>query len=389
MAPHLDSGLVAFTVRRISAAEVAAYLTDRRDIPLQQRPSFAAVKAEWQHLFLGWFTQTGARAGEKMVGSAVVLLRPLPRTRYTLAYIPEGPLLDWDSPDALTALPPLLEVLRAHGAFMVKIGPRLPVRIWRARTMRAALADDQRPARWRDLPPDVTTDRLRLSLALKAAGWQPYEAPTAGFGGTLQPRYGFELNLADHTLAELKAGMSTQWRRNITRAAKRGVEVETPGVDGLTEFHRLLVASGERGGFIPRDEAYFRHMWEVMSAEDPNLISLYLARHDGVAHAGMLMVSSGDRASYTFGGSDEAGRDVRPSNAVQWQMVCDAHAAGRRVFDLRGASDGIASGDPEVGLTTFKAGLGADAVEYLGEWDYVLRPVLGHPFRAYWNRQPH
>jgi len=130
-------------------------------------------------------------------------------------------------------------------------------------------------------------------------------------------------------------------------------------------------------------------MWEVMVAEDPDLITLYLARHDGVAHAGMLMVSSGDRASYTFGGSDEAGREVRPSNALQWQMICDAHAAGRRVFDLRGASDGIAPDDPEVGLTTFKAGLGADAVEYLGEWDYLLRPMIAHPFRAYWNRRPH
>lgn len=380
---------MTFTVRPISAAEVGAFLAERTDVPLQQRPSFAAVKSEWQHLFLGWFDAQGSAAGERMVGSAVVLLRPLPRTRYPLAYIPEGPLLNWDSPDAVQALSPMLDVLRAHGAFLVKIGPRLPVRMWRARTMRASLADPQRPDRWRDLPPDVTTDHVRVGLALRAASWRHYEAPGAGFGGTLQPRYGFELDLAGRDLAELKANMSTQWRRNITRAAKRGVEVSTPGADGLAEFHRLLVASGERGGFIPRDEAYFRHMWEVMSAEDPNLITLYLARHDGVAHAGMLMVSSGDRASYTFGGSDEAGRDVRPSNALQWQMVCDAHAAQRRIFDLRGASDGIAPDDPEVGLTTFKAGLGADAVEYLGEWDYVLRPVLGHPFRAYWNRRPH
>ena len=380
---------MTFTVRSILESDVASFLATRDDIPLQQRPSFAAVKAEWQHLFLGWFDSAEVHAQSRMVGSAVVLLRPLPRTGYFLAYIPEGPLLDWDSPDAVAALEPMLAFLRERGAFMVKIGPRLPVRTWRARTIRTALADDQRPDRWRDLPPDVTTDWLRLRLALRGAGWLPYEAPQAGFGGTLQPRYGFELDLADRDLADIKAGMSTQWRRNIARASKRGVQIDKPGAAGLPEFHRLLRASGERGGFIPRDEGYFQHMWEVMVAEDPDLITLYLARHDGVAHAGMLMVSSGDRASYTFGGSDEAGREVRPSNALQWQMICDAHAAGRRVFDLRGASDGIAPDDPEVGLTTFKAGLGADAVEYLGEWDYLLRPMIAHPFRAYWNRRPH
>ncbi len=373
---------MAISVRIVDAAMVRGFLHNRAEVPFQQRPSYAQVKDEWGHLYLGWFAE-----GE-MVGSALVLLRPLPKLPWALAYLPEGPILDWDLTTPTTALKPMLEVLKAQGCFMVKIGPRLPVHRWRAATIRSAMGAGT-ATRWRDVPADETTSSTLLAESLAAAGWLPYEAPGVGFGGTLQPRYGFELDLADRSLDDIRAGMSTQWRRNVNRAQKRGVVVERMGVEGIGEFHRLLRASGDRGGFEPRDEEFFRRMFTAILDEDPDAAAIYLASHDGTAHAGMLMVSSGDRDSYTFGGSDDEGRDVRPSNAVQWQMVQDSHARGARVFDLRGVSDALGADDPNLGLTTFKAGLGADAVEYLGEWDYPLRPAIARAFRAYWNRKPH
>jgi lipid II:glycine glycyltransferase (peptidoglycan interpeptide bridge formation enzyme) len=56
-------------------------------------------------------------------------------------------------------------------------------------------------------------------------------------------------------------------------------------------------------------------------------------------------------------------------------MLQDAHAGGASVFDLRGISDTLDPGDPLFGLLRFKTGLGGDAVEMVGEWDYPLRPV--------------
>jgi hypothetical protein len=69
---------------------------------------------------------------------------------------------------------------------------------------------------------------------------------------------------------------------------------------------------------------------------------------------------------------------VRGSNAIQWQMIRDAAAAGcAHVYDLRGITDTLKSDDPHIGLIQFKTGTGGEAVEYVGEWDLPLnrRPL--------------
>jgi lipid II:glycine glycyltransferase (peptidoglycan interpeptide bridge formation enzyme) len=56
-------------------------------------------------------------------------------------------------------------------------------------------------------------------------------------------------------------------------------------------------------------------------------------------------------------------------------MLSDAHAGGAYVYDLRGISDTLDPANPLFGLLRFKTGLGGDAVEMVGEWDYALRPA--------------
>ena len=123
-----------------------------------------------------------------------------------------------------------------------------------------------------------------------------------------------------------------------------------------------------------------------MSAEDPDRIRLYLARHDGAVLAGTTMVTVGDHAWYSYGASADIGREVRPSNAIQWQMIKDAIADGDSVYDLRGISDTLDESDPLFGLIRFKLGTGGRAVEYVGEWDYALRPTLAKAFNVYMRR---
>ena len=65
---------------------------------------------------------------------------------------------------------------------------------------------------------------------------------------------------------------------------------------------------------------------------------------------------------------------MRGSNAVQWQMIRDALAAGAHVYDLRGITDTLDSDDSHVGLIQFKVGTGGEAVEYAGEWDLPAQP---------------
>jgi lipid II:glycine glycyltransferase (peptidoglycan interpeptide bridge formation enzyme) len=124
-------------------------------------------------------------------------------------------------------------------------------------------------------------------------------------------------------------------------------------------------------------------MWRAMESEDPSRITLYLARHEGRVLAATTLVRVGAHSWYSYGASSNEGRDVRPSNAVQWAMIRDSLTSGCGVYDMRGISDTLDPADHLFGLIQFKLGTGGYAQEYLGEWDLRLRPVMARAVDAY------
>jgi len=366
-------------VRPIDRETHLAFVTER-SASFLQCPSWAGVKAEWGHLSLGWYD------GATLVGAGLVLLRRTPGLERYLAYLPEGPVLDWTAFEPLDVLSPLRCALKKQKAFAVKIGPQLPVRRWSAATLKAAIAEGQ-AKRLRDVPPDsVDKDALALTDALTELKWRQVGGAGEGFGD-VQPRYVFQLPLAGRTEEELLTGFNQLWRRNIKKADKTGVEVSVGGFDDLKDFHALYVTTAKRDGFTPRGLTYFQRMWKVMGAEDPGRLTLYLARLNGETLAATTAVRVGSHVWYSYGASADHLREVRPSNAIQWRMMRDALAGGASIYDLRGISDTL---DPEnhlFGLIQFKMGTGGEAVEYAGEWDFALNPLMYKAFTAYLARR--
>ena len=86
--------------------------------------------------------------------------------------------------------------------------------------------------------------------------------------------------------------------------------------------------TAERDHFTPRPLDYFETMFEALGAEEPDRIRLYLARHEGDLVAGTIWIRVGAHTWYSYGASSTEKRDVRGSNAVQWQMIRDSLAAG-------------------------------------------------------------
>ena len=379
--------MASLTVRRITPEEHLAYVRARADdsaISFLQLPSWAGAKAEWSHASLGWFDDA------ELVGAGLVLLRQVPRVKRFLAYLPEGPDIDWTGArtgrDLADWLDPLAAHLRAIGAFAVKMGPVVPVRQWGADTLKAAIAEGT-AKRLRDVEPDKSwPDAIAVGDRLREIGWTQKADTGAGFGD-VQPRYVFQVPLTGRTEADLLAGFNQLWRRNIKKAEKSGVEVVKGSFDDLPAFHEVYVETAERDGFTPRGLAYFQRMWRAMESEDPERITLYLARHEGRVLAATTLVRVGRHTWYSYGASSNEGRDVRPSNAIQWAMIRDSLAGGCDVYDLRGISDTLDPADPLFGLIGFKLGTGGHALEYLGEWDLRLRPMLSKAFDVYLARR--
>jgi lipid II:glycine glycyltransferase (peptidoglycan interpeptide bridge formation enzyme) len=371
---------MALTVRPISTEEHLGLLASRSSASFLQCPSWGQVKREWRSESIGWYDEQ-----DTLVGAGLVLYRQVPKLAKYLAYLPEGPVIDWAAADLEAWLAPMVAHVKAQGAFGVKMGPPVPVRRWHAATIKAAIAANT-AKRLSDLPPDGTEPvGERVAATLRRLGWRP-PADDDGFAAG-QPQYVFQVPLTGRDEAEVLSGFNQLWRRNIKKADKAGVEVAQGDAGDLPAFHALYLETAARDGFTGRPLSYFQQMWTAMTAEDPDRIRLYLARHDGDLVAATTMVRVGEHAWYSYGASSSSKRDVRGSNAIQWRMLRDAREAGATVYDLRGITNTLDESDAHFGLIQFKLGTGGEAVEYLGEWDLPLNRLLFKAFELYLSRR--
>ena len=369
-------------VRPISDSEHLDVIRRRASVSFLQTPAWATVKNEWRGESIGWFSPADPSV---LVGAALVLYRKLPKVDRYLAYLPEGPDIEWLDDDLARWLTPMAAHLKKQGAFGIRMGPPVVTRRWHAATIKQAIADPVLTT-LSDVPADVLDERAQtVAASLTGLGWKEL-ATDAGFSAG-QPKFNFQIPLAGRTEDDVLAGMNQLWRRNIKKAAKAGVEVTTGSRDDLAEFHRVYAETAERDHFTPRPLSYFERMWDALTAEEPDRLVLYLARHEGDLVAATTMVRVGEHAWYSYGASTTEKRDVRGSNAIQWQMIRDALAAGATTYDMRGITETLDPDDSHVGLIQFKVGTGGEAVEYLGEWDLPLNRLLHKGFTTYMRRR--
>ncbi|TNM38411.1 aminoacyltransferase [Nocardioides albidus] len=376
------------SVRTISAAEHRDHLATLPSASFLQTPGWAKVKSEWRSESLGWFAEDGTQ-----VGVALVLYRKLPKLDRSLAYLPEGPVIDWSSDDLGTWLDPMVRHLKKQGAFAVRIGPPVVTRRWTTAQVKEGIADPAVRLLSQLPPAERSPAGARTVAQLDELGWR-HQGVEGGFAAG-QPQFVFQIPLrsadgTQRTEDDVLKGMNQLWRRNIKKAAKEGVEVTRGDREDLKAFHELYVHTAERDHFTPRPLRYFETMYDALTADAAapgERFTLWLAHHDGDLVAATIAIRVGEHAWYSYGASSTEKREVRGSNAVQWAMIRDAIAAGAAVYDLRGITETLDADDPHVGLIQFKVGTGGEAVEYAGEWDLPVNRALYKAFQLYLKRR--
>ena len=336
-----------------------------------QSPAWGRVKSAWRPESLGWY------AGSDLVGTALVLHRQL-LGRRSLAYIPEGPTVDWfgSGRDAATWLRPIVAYLRGRGVFSVKLGPKVVARRLSAATVKAGMADGAATT-FVDVPGDADDEAHRLVEELEALGWRRHGSSDHGIVD-VQPRHFVEIPLRGRTSADVFARFNAQWRRNVRLADRAGVKVWQASIEDLPVFHAMYLETAERDRFLPRPLSYFRRMFDEFDG-----VRLYLAGAEGIPSAAATMVRFGGRAWYGYGASSNERRELRAPTALQWQMIQDCLEDGLDWYDLRGVGETLDPEHPMFGLLRFKIGTGGDLVEYPGEYDLALNRPLAAALRIY------
>jgi lipid II:glycine glycyltransferase (peptidoglycan interpeptide bridge formation enzyme) len=369
-------------VKQITTAEHLTFVDLRTAVSFLQTPAWGQTKIGWQSRSIGWFDE------DKLIGTGLVLLRKVPKVEKYLAYIPEGPDLDWAANDLPAALTALIDYLKPIGVFQIKMGPHVWVNRWSAETLKDAISQNL-AKRIGDLPPTETNQvGLQLITHLRRLGWRQPKSINSGFGD-YQPRFVFQIDLVNKSAEDLLNSFNQLWRRNIKKAEKENVTVREGTEEDLEIFHACYVETAKRDKFTPRSLAYFKIMWAALKAENPDRIKLFIAEHPD--HVGAIAATTltrvGNHSWYSYGSSSTAARDLRPSNAIQWAMIRESLAAHCAIYDLRGISDTLDQENHLFGLIQFKLGTSGYAQEYVGEWDFVISRTWAAAFNLYMARR--
>jgi len=323
------------------AAQPAAHLL--------QSSRWGTLKAQF-----GWRVERVAleRDGRIVAGGAQVMLRPLPWGQ-TLAYVPKGPLVDWNDAEQVR---PLLEaiaaVARRHRAVALKIEPDLP-------------------------------DDPQLAARLAGYGFRP--------GHTVQPRSTIVVDLTPEPRAIL-ARMKSKWRYNVRLAARKEVTVREGTEADLPAFQQLMEETGRRDDFAVHSGDYHAAAYRLFA---PARQAVWLlAEYESKLLAGIVVFGFGDKAWYFWGASSGQHRNLMPNHALQWAAMRWARERGCRTYDLWGIPDQVGADpaayeDPENwgtgglwGVYRFKRGFGGRVVCTIGAWDLVYSAVGYGLYRA-------
>jgi peptidoglycan pentaglycine glycine transferase (the first glycine) len=298
----------------------------------------------WGELKAGF----GWRVQRLAVGDACaqVLYRRLPGGLGTIAYVPKGPLVDYED---LSSFRVLLEAIQS-------------------------LARQQRAIALKVEPDEE--DSPVLAQRLTSLGFQP--SPQA-----VQPRRTILVDL-DAEPEELLRRMKQKTRYNARLAGRKGVIIRPGDESDLPAFYRLMETTAQRDGFGIHSPAYYEaaHRLFVPSGRG----NLLLAEVDGQLLAGLVVLTAGPGATacYMYGASADEHRNLMPTYLLQWEAMLWAREQGCRVYDLWGVPDEdeetLEAGftqrsDGLWGVYRFKRGFGGRLARSVGTWDLVYSPL--------------
>jgi lipid II:glycine glycyltransferase (peptidoglycan interpeptide bridge formation enzyme) len=286
-------------------------------------------------------------ANAELVGGSVVLFRRLPFGLGTLAYVPRGPVVNWDERElAIAVLRTTSKLARSRGAIGMVIEPGLL-----------------------DTPSDQRT--------LGEARLFPVDLH-------VQPRRTIWVNLDVEEEVDILALMKQKTRYNIGLSRRKGVIVRPGTPDDLPSFYAMMQTTADRNIFSIHPLGYYQSFMQLFAGGSNPVASLLIAEHEGRALAGVITVALGKRATYLYGASSNDSRDLMPTYLLQWEAMRWARARGCVTYDLWGVPDEDETtleaqfkerDDGLWGVYRFKRGFGGQVVRHIGAWAQVYSPL--------------
>jgi peptidoglycan pentaglycine glycine transferase (the first glycine) len=252
----------------------------------------------------GWTShRVWLRRDGQIVAGAQILFRSLAFGLAKFAYIPHGPLVDWQNEEQVEVLLNQIDLATyERRAGILKMEPMvwqddMPAETWQAICER------------HNLKPDVDT---------------------------MQPPRTMMLDIRPSS-DEIMAAMKQKTRYNTRLAAKKGVTVRVGTREDVGEFIRMMHVTGERDGFGVRAPAYYQVAYDLFKETDQ--VELFIAEYEKRPLAGVMAFRNGRIAYNLFSASNNQERNRMPNYAVQMAVIEWAKEQGCTHYDLWGVPD--------------------------------------------------
>jgi lipid II:glycine glycyltransferase (peptidoglycan interpeptide bridge formation enzyme) len=262
-------------------------------------------------------------------------IHPIPHTKYTIGYLPKGPL------PTRTILDDLRKIGKSENCVFIQLEPNV-----------------------------VFSEKLKSEL--EKLGLIPAAHP-------LFTKYTFVLDLTKSE-DELLKNMHPKTRYNIRIAEKKGVKVTEDNSDkAFEEYLKLIRETTQRQNFYAHSEKYHRLMWQTLKAGNKNGLTAHLLKatyEDEILVTWILFVLD-DTLYYPYGASSNKHREVMASNLIMWEAIRFGKKLGLKKFDMWGAlGPNPDIHDPWYGFHRFKEGYGGKLVEFIGSYDFVINQKM-------------
>ena len=313
--------------------EYKLFLENNERCNFQQSLEWSKVKTSWKSEVI-----LAEDKDNKIIGSLMVWIRKMPIFG-NIMYSARGPVCDIHNIEVLKQLTEgAKELAKKYNAIVLRIEP------------------------------DIKSDDEKFKSLMLELGYS-IKDDAKNFRDEIQPRYVFRLDTKGKTEDEIFQNFHQKTRYNVRLATKKGVTVKDGTREDLKDFHKIMITTGIRDGFITRPLEYFEKMYDELGSEHMKILMAY---YNNEPISGVIPIMYGNKTWYLYGASSNEHRNLMPNYLLQWEMIKIAISRKSDIYDLRGVP-GIA--DDSNGLYRFKKGFGAEYTEFVGEVYIAFKPL--------------
>lgn len=374
---------------------------------------FAKVKKNLTPHYLGLTTEDN-----QLVAATLLLEKHLPMNMCYL-YAPRGFVIDFNKKELLkTMTKKVVEFAKTRKAIFVKIDPDIIRKSYDYQNEEQELTYD----------PEVIFDNIKKA-GFKHLGF------TKNFE-TSQPRYSFRINL-EQSLEDIENHLSKTTKQRIAKSEKLETEVVIGTKNDIKEFYHLMTLTESRKDFISYNEDYYETLYEIFNGNKNSKATLLLGKinfnktiksleknlkrivdqisilpidnlsksaktkleelrkqkentqseinkykdyakqyGNEITLSAHMIIEYGDKAWVLYAGNHNILSETYVNYHTYYEHLRYCKSRGLKIYDQFGTIGDLREDNPLFGLHEFKRKFGGDYVEFLGEWDYVINPVM-------------